>query len=197
MGHYTDESAPKVTEVKSVIAICFTHPVSTNKMEIIPRLQCLTNNWLANTKGLFTGKASQSNLISRKLASNLETILLVYMVLAFILLHRHTNTPPHTTHPQTHPHTCTCTHPPHTHTHTCAHTHTGITMVPSLISSILSWGCDPSTVHPTDWAVPSISFTVPLRCLAMERERIVRAMSITWSIVMLPVCFTVYACMGD
>ena len=34
-------------------------------------------------------------------------------------------------------------------------------IVPSLMSSILSWGWDPSTVQPTLWHVPRISFTVP------------------------------------
>ena len=62
---------------------------------------------------------------------------------------------------------------------------------PSLTSSILSCGCDPSTVHPTDWHVPRISFTVPERYLDMERGRMVRAMSITWSMVILPLCLTV------
>ena len=62
---------------------------------------------------------------------------------------------------------------------------------PSLTSSILSCGCDPSIVHPTDWHVPRISFTVPERYLDMDRGRMVRAMSITWSMVILPLCLTV------
>lgn len=68
---------------------------------------------------------------------------------------------------------------------------TGMVIEPSLTSSILSCGCDPSIVHPTDWHVPRISFTVPERYLDMDRGRIVRAMSITWSIVILPLCLTV------
>ena len=68
---------------------------------------------------------------------------------------------------------------------------TGMVIEPSLTSSILSCGCDPSIVHPTDWHVPRISFTVPERYLDMDRGRMVRAMSITWSIVILPLCLTV------
>lgn len=67
---------------------------------------------------------------------------------------------------------------------------TGIVRVPSLISSILSWGWESSTVQPTDCAVPRISFTVPDRLRAMERCLIVRAISITWSMVILPLCLT-------
>ena len=94
---------------------------------------------------------------------------------------------------------------------------TGMTRVPSLMSSTLSCGCAPSTVHPTLWHVPSISLTVPkdiktfatwssfyllhdymhytypslpCRCRAIERGLIVLAISMTWSIVMLPLCFT-------
>ena len=68
---------------------------------------------------------------------------------------------------------------------------TGMVIEPSLTSSILSCGCDPSIVHPTDWHVPRISFTVPERYLDMDLGRMVRAMSITWSIVILPLCLTV------
>ncbi len=40
-------------------------------------------------------------------------------------------------------------------------------------------------------AVPKISFTVPVSVFAMERKRMVRAMSMIWSSVTLPVCLTV------
>lgn len=36
--------------------------------------------------------------------------------------------------------------------------------------SITSWGCLPSTVHPTDWAVPRTSLTVPASVLASDLE---------------------------
>ena len=48
--------------------------------------------------------------------------------------------------------------------------HTGMSISPSLILSMMSWGGSPSTVHPTDCAVPSICFTVPVRLLEIERE---------------------------
>ena len=48
-------------------------------------------------------------------------------------------------------------------------------------------GC-PLTVHPTELQVPSISFTVPASVRAIERSRMMRAISITWSRVTLPSC---------
>jgi len=69
------------------------------------------------------------------------------------------------------------------------HVHkSGTSNSPAVILSITSCGCDPSTVHPTDWHVPSISFTVPAIVLAMLRGRIVLAMSIIASNVKLPLC---------
>ena len=44
----------------------------------------------------------------------------------------------------------------------------GQSMVPSLMPSMTSWGSMPSTVQPTDWAVPSTSFMVPENSLAMD-----------------------------
>merc|ERR1719415_290967 len=61
-------------------------------------------------------------------------------------------------------------------------------MEPSLIPSITSWGSMPSTVHPTDWAVPRISFMQPENSLDMERGLMTRAASIMSSMVMLPLC---------
>ena len=59
-----------------------------------------------------------------------------------------------------------------------------------LILSMTSWGCMPSTVQPTDWAVPRISLTVPTNSRAMERSRMVRAIFRISSNVMLPLCLT-------
>ena len=67
---------------------------------------------------------------------------------------------------------------------------TSISISPSLILSIMSWGNCPSTVHPTDWQVPRISFTVPDRWRDMDLGRIVFAISITCSREMLPECLT-------
>ena len=65
-----------------------------------------------------------------------------------------------------------------------------MTREPLVISSILSCGCAPSTVQPTDWQVPRISFTVPERYLDMDRGRMIRAVSITWSMEIFPLCLT-------
>jgi hypothetical protein len=51
----------------------------------------------------------------------------------------------------------------------------GTSTDPSSIPSITSWGCLPSTVHPTDCAVPRISLTVPARFLARDLWAIFRA----------------------
>lgn len=37
----------------------------------------------------------------------------------------------------------------------------GHSMAPLLMSSMMSWGCLPSMLQPTDWAVPRISLMVP------------------------------------
>ncbi len=42
-------------------------------------------------------------------------------------------------------------------------------MDPSLIPSMTSWGAIPSTVQPTDWAVPSTSFITPENSLHKEK----------------------------
>merc|ERR1711956_139680 len=65
----------------------------------------------------------------------------------------------------------------------------GQSMVPSLMPSMTSCGSIPSTVQPTDWAVPSTSFIVPENSLAMERGAITRAAAIISSMEMLPLCW--------
>lgn len=67
----------------------------------------------------------------------------------------------------------------------------GTSMAPLLTSSIMSCAGLPSTVQPTLWAVPKISFVVPLSSRAIDRGRIVRAIVSTSSNVMLPLCLTV------
>ena len=66
----------------------------------------------------------------------------------------------------------------------------GTSSSPALIWSMRSWGSEPSTVHPTDWAVPRISRIVPERSRAPDRGRIVRAQLMMSSMVMLPLCWT-------
>lgn len=56
------------------------------------------------------------------------------------------------------------------------------------MSSMTSDGERPSIVQPTLWAVPSTSLQVPDSSRAIERGRITRAMLITSSKVMLPLC---------
>ena len=72
-------------------------------------------------------------------------------------------------------------------------------MVPSLMPSMTSWGSIPSTVQPTDWAVPRTSFIVPENSLAMDRGAITRAAAMMSSMVMLPLCwmfFTFFRSLG-
>lgn len=69
--------------------------------------------------------------------------------------------------------------------------HTSISISLSLILSMISCGGCPSTVQPTDCAVPRISFTVPANLRAIDRGLMVLAISIIWSIVRLPLCLTV------
>merc|ERR1719266_378468 len=64
----------------------------------------------------------------------------------------------------------------------------GQSTVPSLIPSITSCGSCPSTVHPTDWAVPRISFMHPDNSFDMDLGRIILAALMISSIVMLPLC---------
>lgn len=59
---------------------------------------------------------------------------------------------------------------------------------PALISSIRSRGGLPSTVHPTDWHVPSISFTVPLRYFDIDLGLIDRAIDTMSSNDKFPLC---------
>lgn len=53
-----------------------------------------------------------------------------------------------------------------------------LSMSPLSIASMMLWGGFPSTWHPTLYAVPRISLTVPLSSLAKDLKRIVRAISI-------------------
>lgn len=48
---------------------------------------------------------------------------------------------------------------------------TGMVTLPSLIWSTMSWGWEPSTVQPTDWQVPRISFTVPAQTHQWEKKK--------------------------
>merc|ERR1712209_41347 len=64
----------------------------------------------------------------------------------------------------------------------------GMSISPALILSITSWGAIPSTVHPTDWAVPKISLHTPLNSLDMDLGLIILAAPMTSSMVMLPLC---------
>ena len=68
----------------------------------------------------------------------------------------------------------------------------GISTSPSSIPCCTSLGLSPFTVHPMELQVPRISLTVPASFLAMERSLMVRAISITWSRVMLPLCTTFF-----
>merc|ERR1711955_10050 len=64
---------------------------------------------------------------------------------------------------------------------------------------MMSWGARPSTVHPTDWAVPRISFMTPESSLDLERGLMVRAALMMSSIEMLPLClmfFTFFLSLG-
>merc|ERR1712002_537534 len=70
---------------------------------------------------------------------------------------------------------------------------------PSLIPSMTSWGSIPSTVQPTDWAVPRISFITPENSLAIDLGLITLAAPMISSMVMLPLClifFTFFLSLG-
>jgi hypothetical protein len=64
----------------------------------------------------------------------------------------------------------------------------GIVMVPAVISAVTSEGDLPLTVQPMAKHDPRISFTVPSSFFAIDLKRMARAMLITWSRVMLPLC---------
>ena len=66
----------------------------------------------------------------------------------------------------------------------------GISISPSSMLDWISRGDSPFTVHPIELQVPRISLTVPASLRAIERSRIVRAMSMTVSSVKLPLCLT-------
>ena len=66
----------------------------------------------------------------------------------------------------------------------------GTSSSPSWIWTIKSCGALPSTVQPTECAVPRISRMVPVRSRAPDRGLMVRAMLIMSSMVMLPLCWT-------
>lgn len=57
-----------------------------------------------------------------------------------------------------------------------------------MISSIRSWGGLPSTVQPTDWHVPRISFTVPLNFLDIDLCLMARAIETISSNDKFPLC---------
>lgn len=67
----------------------------------------------------------------------------------------------------------------------------GTSIAPLEMSSMTSWGARPSMVQPTLCAVPSTSLQVPESSRAIDRGRITRAMLITSSKVMLPLCLTI------
>merc|ERR1712126_240297 len=70
---------------------------------------------------------------------------------------------------------------------------------PLLMSSMMSWGARPSTVHPTDWAVPRISFMTPENSFDMERGLMIRAAPMISSMEMFPLClifFTFFLSLG-
>jgi hypothetical protein len=69
----------------------------------------------------------------------------------------------------------------------------GTSMSPESIFSMTLCGGWPSIVHPTDCAVPRISFTVPARVLASERGRMIRAMLRISSKGMFPVCLMFFS----
>lgn len=56
------------------------------------------------------------------------------------------------------------------------------------MSSMRSWGNLPSTVHPTDWHVPRISFTVPPSVRDIDLDLMARAIETISSNVRLPLC---------
>merc|ERR1712111_244993 len=70
---------------------------------------------------------------------------------------------------------------------------------PLLMSSMMSWGARPSTVQPTDWAVPRISFITPENSLDMDLGLMTRAAPMMSSKEMLPLClifFTFFLSLG-
>ena len=64
----------------------------------------------------------------------------------------------------------------------------GKSIEPASICFISSVGERSLTVQPTEWHVPRISFTVPENKRDMDRGRMTRAISMTWSRVRLPLC---------
>lgn len=69
----------------------------------------------------------------------------------------------------------------------------GISTSPELIPSMTSWGGWPSTVQPTLWQVPKISFTHPDNSFANDFDFIVRAISIISLRGMFPVCLMFFS----
>merc|ERR1719247_2262697 len=53
---------------------------------------------------------------------------------------------------------------------------------------MISWGSCPSTVQPTDWAVPRISLTTPARFFDIDLGLIILAEFKISSMVILPLC---------
>ena len=64
----------------------------------------------------------------------------------------------------------------------------GHSMSPLLMSSMISWGARPSTVHPTDWAVPRISFMTPDNSFDLDLGLMILAALMMSSMEMLPLC---------
>jgi len=61
------------------------------------------------------------------------------------------------------------------------------------MSSVIAFGLRPSTWQPVENAVPRISLTVPLRSLAIDLNRIVRAIAIISSSGMDLVCLMFFS----
>merc|ERR1719204_2668843 len=64
----------------------------------------------------------------------------------------------------------------------------GHSMSPLLMSSMISWGARPSTVHPTDWAVPRISFITPDNSFDLDLGLMILAALMMSSMEILPLC---------
>lgn len=63
-----------------------------------------------------------------------------------------------------------------------------------LTAAMTSRGSLPSTLQPTDTAVPRISLQLLARSLAQLRGRMMRAISMMSDMVTLPLCLTFFSC---
>ena len=59
------------------------------------------------------------------------------------------------------------------------------------MASMMSWWWRPSTLQPTDWAIPRISVTVPESSLAKDQCHVSRVMWTISSKVVFPLCLVV------